>query len=329
MSDIKIEQQKQVDVTGQENATVEEYLPNQENLYWRYKGEGNEYASFERFLTFSSDHKVQVSEENGGTITTKVFEISKDSITLTYQKEESYHRKNSIDQNNIRDIILKAPIEAGNSWKDSQGNKRYIEAVDVAITTSGETYHTVKVVTEYKDHISEAYFAKHVGLVKQVTRAKDGTFNIVSILEEISQKPQLQKVVLYYPNKDGKIERKEKTVTLNTNESILYPMIRELKTKPKDGSHGVVLTSNVKVNSLILDQNENIIQIDVSKEFISEMNLGAGFESLTIDSFVNSLLDNYGMEEVLLTVEGEPIRTGHILLEVGETLKKNTQDIVE
>ena len=66
-----------------------------------------------------------------------------------------------------------------------------------------------------------------------------------------------------------------------------------------------------------------IVYIDFSKEFIDEMNAGAGYEGLILQSITNTMGSYYVVDEVYITVEGKPYESGHILLKKDETLKVN------
>ena len=63
------------------------------------------------------------------------------------------------------------------------------------------------------------------------------------------------------------------------------------------------LGENIKVNSF---KNENgTINIDVSSEFQDYIdNMGTSGELIAIDSFKNTFKDAYGVENVVITVDG-------------------------
>jgi hypothetical protein len=59
------------------------------------------------------------------------------------------------------------------------------------------------------------------------------------------------------------------------------------------------------------------------------MNAGAGYESMILQSIVNTLGGYYGVDQVYLTVEGEPYSSGHIAMKKGEFFKVNLNNSVE
>ncbi|WP_224037119.1 GerMN domain-containing protein [Clostridium gelidum] len=52
---------------------------------------------------------------------------------------------------------------------------------------------------------------------------------------------------------------------------------------------------------------------------VSEMNVGAVYESMILQSITNTLGTYYGVEKVYITIEGELYGSGHIIKEKGET----------
>ena len=58
----------------------------------------------------------------------------------------------------------------------------------------------------------------------------------------------------------------------------------------------------------------------MSDDFITEMNAGASFENLILQSLTNTLGNYYGVQEVYLTIDGGPYESGHIKIEEGEPL---------
>jgi spore germination protein GerM len=61
-----------------------------------------------------------------------------------------------------------------------------------------------------------------------------------------------------------------------------------------------------------------MVYVDFSKELISEMNAGAGYEAMILKSITNTLGEYYGVSKVYITVDSSPYSSGHILMEKGE-----------
>ena len=97
------------------------------------------------------------------------------------------------------------------------------------------------------------------------------------------------------------------------------------KELPKEA--GPVLTKNTKVNYLYLN-DDGMVYIDLSSDFIKEMNAGAGYEGMILQSLVNTFGDYYGANKVMLTIEGKPYESGHVVLEKFEPLEVNYKSIL-
>lgn len=85
---------------------------------------------------------------------------------------------------------------------------------------------------------------------------------------------------------------------------------------------------NVKIKSLYLNK-DNIVYIDLTKELVSEMNAGSGYESMILQSITNTIGSYYGVDKVYITIEGNPYSSGHFVMKNGEYFKVNTKNIVE
>ena len=96
---------------------------------------------------------------------------------------------------------------------------------------------------------------------------------------------------------------------------------------PKDDL-GKVLGTNVKIRSLYLNK-DNRVYIDFSKELLSEMNAGSGYESLILQSITNTIGTYYGVDKVYITVENSPYVSGHIVMKKGEFFTVNLTNSVE
>ncbi|MEN8908355.1 MAG: GerMN domain-containing protein [Clostridiales bacterium] len=55
-----------------------------------------------------------------------------------------------------------------------------------------------------------------------------------------------------------------------------------------------------------------ILQVDFSKEFIENMNLGSGYEVMMVYSIVNSLTELSNVNKVRILVDGSAFETGHV-----------------
>lgn len=86
------------------------------------------------------------------------------------------------------------------------------------------------------------------------------------------------------------------------------------------GNEGIFLfPEGTEINSLELN-DQNIVEIDLSSEYVSNMNAGSSGEQFFLQGLINTLANYYDVQEVLLTVDGETYQTGHYSLSEGETV---------
>jgi spore germination protein GerM len=89
-----------------------------------------------------------------------------------------------------------------------------------------------------------------------------------------------------------------------------------------------LLGPNVKINSLYLNK-DNVVYVDFSKEFTTQMNAGSGYELMILQCITNTLGEYYGVNKVYITIENKPYSSGHILMKKGEPFIVNTENSIQ
>ena len=99
------------------------------------------------------------------------------------------------------------------------------------------------------------------------------------------------------------------------------------KIPPKDNCLPLI-SEKTKINYMYLGK-DHIAYIDFSKDLIDDMNVGASYESLILQSITNTIGNYYGTEKVYLTIDGKPYESGHLSFKKGELLTVNLDGVVE
>lgn len=251
-------------------------------------------------------------------MTAKVFEVSNEGVKLINSIEESYYRINYLAEEPTREeYYLKSPIEEGNSWQD--GSIVWtIESLNEKVKVPAGEFTCVKVVGRAGEFVLERYFAKGVGLVKQKFVSDNMTVedNLSKFgnAEEDNCLPA-KELAVYYPSKNvDKLLEDRVVEKFKTGETLVEKITELLKDKKYR-----VLSKNTRL--LEMKKEEGILRLNFSKELITEMNAGSGYEALLIDSIVNTYGHNFGAEGVILNVEGKGYESGHFLFGKDEVLK--------
>lgn len=169
----------------QPKSNLSEYLPLQEGNSWKYEGIGNEFASYTQEVTHRKANKAQVVVSSG-TATVNRYEITEDSILNTYRLPEFYEKVSILDRpSNIQAIILKLPLEVGNSWVSESNSCEIIDLAATVETPSGVYRDCLAIKTTYQDsNHSINYYAKGIGMVKSEYVMSD--FTVISQLSSYS-----------------------------------------------------------------------------------------------------------------------------------------------
>jgi hypothetical protein len=306
--------------------SLKSFFPIHLNSRLVYEGEGNEFAFFNAYTDYASDSRVQIRTDNGGTQSVRVVEIRDDAIVQILFRGEVYYRENHLNiEGDPEEVLLKAPLETGNAWTLSDGRTRKITGVGVDVGTPMGSYKAVEVTTEGEYGTNVDYYAEDVGLIKTVYKSEDA--EVSSTLSKIEKDvPFVQSVNFYYPSVEDSslLYYVSKEVSFNTNDITRMKLEKEYKEAYKEGGDKVskVFSENTKINSLYLNK-DGMVYIDLSKEYLTEMSAGAGYELAMLQSIANTFGQYYHVEKVLLTIDNELYSSGHIYLEKGEAISVN------
>ena len=164
-----------------------DFFPLTQGSTWQYLGEGMEYASFTREVLYAEGNKAQTSENNGGTVSTSVYRITPDAVTVVYFQGEDYEPKNMLNAHeNINLVLLKAPLQPGNKWTDDRFTREIVEVKVSVNTPAGKFDNCIKVKISNDYSTLYEYYKQGVGLVKREFQSEND--KITSILANYSIK---------------------------------------------------------------------------------------------------------------------------------------------
>lgn len=154
---------------------------------WQYLGDGNEYASFTREVLYTKDNRAQITEDNGGTVSNAVFEISDSEITRVYFEGEAYDKYNVLEKQSEQTVvILKEPLKTGTKWETDKSAREIVDVNATVDTPAGKFENCIKVKISNEDSVMYEYFKEGVGMVKR--EFISGDTRVTSTLEKYSIK---------------------------------------------------------------------------------------------------------------------------------------------
>ncbi len=298
-------------------ALASDYFPILENVRYYYRGEQNDYGTFDVYPDYADDQSMQLRISDNSTSKLAVIKAADDQVTLVYQDQDINYRENLLAKTNTDLVLINTPIAVETSWQFGEGVTRSITDVATTVETPIANYEAIEITTEYGDHSTVEYYAKDVGLVKSITTTANSS--VTSILSSIVQDTSItQAVNFYYPNLDHEIiYYQTRDLEFRTNDvtaTILQDSYKEVPEKVN-----AVLGANTIINDYHLGENDQAY-LDLSQEFISEMNSGAQLESMMLTALANTFGSYYGVNELMLRIDGNLYESGHIALGEDETL---------
>lgn len=310
---------------------LESWIPMHENVVLEYEGGSFEDAGFSITPQFTLDSTYQFANADTATTTVEIYEYQEDSVVRNFSRMETYFRENFIDTGAATEgeegaTLLQLPIEVGNTWESENGSVYEITDSHVPIETEAGNFEAIEVTSTSEDEesVSRSYYAEGVGLVRQETEVDFDDEPVVSTLQAIQEDtPELISTSIYVPNEGATaLESRHVEFQLNTNDPAREAIAEALRGNHEVTEDTMVVEESVDINFMYLDEKE-VAHVDFSEELVTEMNYGTTGETFMLQSIVNTIAGYYGnsVEEVLLTVEGEPYSGGHMIYEEGETMQ--------
>lgn len=130
--------------------------------------------------------------------------------------------------------------------------------------------------------------------------------------------------IYYYDVITDKIVYINKTITIK-GKAVGTALVNALKESP-NSDISPSIANEITLKSAKLDKENDTISLDFSANFISAQNLGSGAESKTLTAICNTFGDYYDINNVIITLEGKPYSSGHILMSEGEAFKVNLEN---
>jgi hypothetical protein len=316
-------------VSEETTFAIADYFPIRDNIRTFYEGQGNEFATYDVYNEYATKNTVQQRINNGGTEKTEVLQRIDGKLVKRFSQAEIYYRQNFLEKTDQSEILLLEPLVTGTTWTLKDNRVRTITSVSAEIATPSGNYQALEVTTENPNDPSTQtvdYYAKDVGLVKTVFRyGENQTDTISSSLREIQENAVMtQTVNFYYPSgDDDTIFYQSKAVNFHTNDITR----KVLADAYKENAPATVLSPNTRINSLYLN-DDGMVYLDLSTDFITEMNAGAGYESRMLQCLANTFGHYYNAQKIILTIDNAPYASGHILLEKGEFLEVTPEDAI-
>lgn len=310
--------------------TIEDFYPFLANTYLTYEGIGMEYAERETYFDYIDNGRTQIRNRSTGTTMVQILEYQDGALKLLFNRGEAYYLADysNTDFGEEKEIILKEPIEVGTNWELPNGQIRQITGMNVAIETPYGNYEALEVTTKGdRDTQTKTYYVEGIGMVHSIFETEDT--EVITTLSSIKEKTDITyKLRCYYPDLENEqVVYKEFDVSFNTNDEIEPIYTKYLQNSPEE-SISSVFGENVKLKSFSFNPEEEVVVVDLSKNFIAEMNLGSGYESLLIQSIVNTVGFNFGVDKVVITLDGALYESGHFQLVEGDYFEVNYENEV-
>lgn len=328
-SSINSKEDKDAVVEDTGDYSVKDYFPFKENTLYEYKGIGDELAQQKTYMEFISKDRAQMKIFNPGMDLIKVLEYKDGAIYEVYSEGEFNHIENKIDQTSkSKSILLKEPLQVGNSWTVPGGRRRKISSLNKDLELPYGKLNAIEVTTELGEKRKQMdYYSLNLGHVASIY--KDGDFEVKTLLQKIHRGSVNQSIRYFYPLEDGTgMIYKDRKISFKTNDKI-ESIIEDCMKNPQNETLIPLMSKTAKIKNIRMDKSNNILNIDFNKDFLSDnIKMGSFLESEIIQSIVNTLGDYYETNKVFISVEGKAYSSGHMDLKNDEYFE-TTDDAIK
>lgn len=316
--------------TSASSLRLKDYFPLTPDISSYYAGTGNEFVPMRTYVEYVGKDTIQIVYDNGATEVHKLYAVRDGKVQVVYSQPELYAREDlsKLTPQADGEILLTEPLEVGTSWKTG-ADTRVITNLHASVTTPSGTYDAIEVTSAGSDVTTKWYYASGIGFVKMTVT---GAYEITQELEErTADSARIDEVTLYYPrmtDTDVEITYIKLLLSMKTNDSLTDLLTEYFRKPPAEGLQPI-MSANTAIHSMHLDREKNIVTIDLSREFVSEMNAGAAMEGAILQSLANTVGRIYYVEDVIVTIEGQLYESGHFAFLQGQTIKVSRDNIVE
>ena len=321
--------------------TIADFFPFHENTLIAFDDPVGPWGSV--FYTIYTDgNRMQRLTRVGQFNATEVFEISDGELRIVYANTQASGFERMIDNRSETPmIVLKEPLVLGNSWATHAGpipdelarGYSTITSVDVEIETPYGTVTAIEVSTEFEHGATSVdFFAKGLGLVQSGfstqgfehdrgdTRFVQEELQVDLVLRAITENTPFEvDYFVIFPNESADdLDFTYGTFQFMTNDDI-RPVFEDILRNPGEREYGLI-SDNTTINSIDIARRPNpdnphfdiaTVHLDLSSNFATDMNVGAAYELLLLESIEFTMREFFNAHEFVLTVDGQPHVAGH------------------
>ncbi|MBC8062483.1 MAG: GerMN domain-containing protein [Clostridiaceae bacterium] len=324
--DIKILDKKNSTVSTK--LSISDIFPFKKNVQLKYtSSEGpNSYSSI--YIDFIKNDRMQFRLVSSDTSIGYVVENKDGELRFITSRNSFYYTDDLTSVQNVNpEIMLKEPLIKGTTWTLPNGSKRYISNDNIQIATASGKYIALEITTETDKGKTLNYYAPNVGLVKTISDSANK--NITSLESIVTDAIATETVKFYYPNSSmNSLMFIKRQLHFNTDDLAKTYFEKYFKESPSS-TLSPVISQTTMINKLYLNNDENKVYVDFSKELIKESNLSNNEEANVLKCITNTLCEYFNVDKLSLTVEGNPYESGHIIMKATEPLYIDNKNIDE
>lgn len=308
---------------------ISDIFPFSKNSKLNYTGSAGDSSNSYFYADYIKKDRLQFRMVNSGTSIAYVLEYKNGELRQITSRDNFFYHYDLTDyQNPNPEIILKEPLVKGTSWMLQNGKKRCISNDNVQVATPSGKYICIEITTETDTGKIVDYYAPNVGLVEKTTYMNK-TKTITYLESTTENATSTDSVKFFYPDLKDKTSFYHVTqLHFKTDDDSKTLIEKYLKEVPSE-KFTALLSKNTKINSINLNINTNTINLDLSKEFLTDTKLDKNSEKMVLQCITNTICDYYNMDKLIITIDGNPYKSSNITMKPNEILYIDIKNIQE
>ncbi|WP_195263516.1 GerMN domain-containing protein [Clostridium sp. 1001275B_160808_H3] len=186
-------------------------------------------------------------------------------------------------------------------------------------------YFGDKLYTSLKGDLPNGYFNVDYSSAIPYSKNSYNNSNTGNNSETNAVKKTINSRIYYYNCVDDVFYYKDKPIEV-IDGALVTALSNELKNPPDKNLFN--FGDSLSIRSAKLDRENNTLTVDLSKSYYNLLsNLGSGSEAAALKSLALTYGYNYGVDKVIILVNGKPYSGSHIILEVNECINIDVDNI--
>lgn len=307
----QVEEEIQKDILPQRpQKTITNYFPSIANSVWTYQLKNKDHQFYTLSIDYIKDNIVQMRYQTEEESFVKVYVQEEDSLFEVATVKDDFIKNDYTLLRQYKDLVLRLPVQQGQSWGIHDGGVRTIVTVDGLLNTDLGELEVIEIETNHDTYRLKMLICEKIGIAGWYEETAEH-IDKATLKSYTTDRPITIQINAYYGNTTTqKLYPFNQTIQVMTNEEPKHFLTDILKTVP-DERYIQPLPIDVYIKSIYVEDSTAHVELDDGYDPTEYTMLE---EKLATKSVVKTIGNYYGVDSVIIYVDGTiykgPIEVG-------------------